>query len=142
MVNLSGVSEDIRKQLIKALDHLDYSYNKIKESTPDVNTMDEETLETWESFCARFCRVADIFLMKYIKATINTQDPGFRGTFKDHLLQAEKLEVIADVNSWMKIRELRNIVAHEYSVQDINTIMMQIKDCTPQLLEIRQVVNQ
>ena len=57
----------LREKLLKAIGHLEYSYKKIQHIPPDIDTLDEEGLETWESFSARFCRVSDIFLSKYIR---------------------------------------------------------------------------
>lgn len=50
-----------KNRLQKALDHLDYSFNKVKKLSTDPKQMDDETLEVWESFSARFGRVSDIF---------------------------------------------------------------------------------
>ncbi len=76
---------------------------------------DEETLEKWESFTARFARVVDIFLTKFIKLQIKSQDPGFDGTLLDYLNQAEKLRLISDAKRWLAMRELRNIQDHDYT---------------------------
>lgn len=126
-----------KNKLLKALQHLNYSYNKIQKIPTDPNQLDDEMLEVWESFSARFCRVADIFLTKYVRAYVYLQDPGFNGTLRDFLNQAEKLGLIENVESWMAIRELRNISAHEYTDKDLAEFFLRLKKETPRLLSIK-----
>lgn len=125
------------EKLLKAIVHLDYSYQKILQLPADIKILDEEMLETWESFAARFCRVADIFLTKYIRSVVLLQDPGFSGSLRDFLYQAEKLNLLTDVENWMAIRELRNISAHDYTDKDLAVFFERIKQETPRLLMIR-----
>jgi len=127
-----------QQKLLKALRHLDYSYNKIKFLPIDVKKMDEESLETWESFAARFSRVADIFLMQFIRSYILTNDPGFEGTLRDFVNQAEKLGIIDDARAWMGIRELRNLSAHDYSENDLSQFFDRLKAEAPRLLKITE----
>lgn len=65
-MNLKMQLSDQKRKLLKALAHLEYSYKKIIELPEEINQLDEEGLETWESFAARFCRVSEIFLTRYI----------------------------------------------------------------------------
>ncbi|MCH9644804.1 MAG: hypothetical protein K0U23_08125, partial [Gammaproteobacteria bacterium] len=84
------------RKLCKALDHLEYSYKKILKLPVDANKLDDEMLETWESFAARFSRVTDIFLTKYLRSYVLVNDPGFRGSLRDYVNQAEKTGLIDD----------------------------------------------
>lgn len=131
---------DAKQQLVQALSYLDYSYNKIQKLPDDPALLDQESLETWESFTARFARVADIFMMKYIRAQILHEDPGFRGTLRDFLNAAEKIRLIDNIEIWMTIRALRNISAHEYSVQDLQKFFLQLKKHTPKLLALKALL--
>lgn len=126
----------IKRKLLKALEHLDYSYKKISQLPTTIEQLDEEALETWESFAARFSRVTDIFLTKYLRTRILLDDPGFTGSLRDYLNQAEKLHIIEDANGWMAVRELRTITAHDYSEQDLNLFFQQLKKECPRLLAI------
>ena len=103
-----------RDQLIKALKHFEYSYAKIQSLPIDPKLLDEEALETWESYSARFSRVVDIFLTKYVRAAVKENDPGFDGTLRDYVNQGEKLGLLTNAQEWMELRELRNISAHTY----------------------------
>ena len=132
--------EEQRGKLLKAIQHLEYSYNKVTALPTEPSKLDEETLETWESFSARFCRVADLFLTKYIRAFVLSQDPGFSGSLRDFLHQAEKSNLIEDAEIWMAIRELRNISAHEYTEKDLAEFFRKLRSEAPQLIALKNIV--
>lgn len=129
-----------KRKLLKALDHLAYSYNKILTLDMQVETLDEESLETWESFAARFSRVSDMFLTRYLRTAILVNDPGFTGTVRDFVNQSEKLNLIDDAESWMNIRELRNITVHDYSEKDLTAFFKRLKTECPRLLAIKTLL--
>lgn len=131
------ILENQKNKLLKAIQHLEYSYNKVLKLPVEISELDEESLETWESFAARFCRVSDIFLAKYLKTTVLLNDPGFTGTLRDFMNQAEKIRLIEDVEAWMAIRELRNISAHDYTDKDLALFFKKLREETPQLLAIK-----
>jgi len=129
-----------KEKLLKAIRHLEYSYNKVVNLPAEPDQLDEETLETWESFAARFCRVADVFLAKYVRAFVLLEDPGFNGSFRDTLNQAEKLNLINNTETWMAVRELRNISAHEYTDKDLAGFFHKLRAEAPKLIAIKNVV--
>lgn len=96
--------------------------------------MDVERLETWESFVARFSRVSDIFLSKYIRLKVLNEDPAFRGSFRDFLDMSEKIGLVTSASEWMQVRELRNKTAHEYTRDDLKVVFEQVLKMTPFLL--------
>lgn len=138
MTNLETLLTTQRRKLTKALTHLDYSFNKVRGLPYDTEKLDEESLETWESFSARFSRVSDIFLTRYLRTMILINDPGFSGSLRDFVNQAEKLGIVDNANAWMAIRELRNISAHDYSESDLTAFFERLlKEC-PRLLTIKE----
>jgi hypothetical protein len=70
-----------------------------------MDKLDQEQLEAWEGFTARFARVADSFLSKYLRTFVGEHEPGFRGSMRDYLNQAEKLGLIESAQLWAEIRE-------------------------------------
>lgn len=137
MNNLQQQKLTQEDKLRKALKHLEYSYNKILKLPSHVATLDEEMLETWESFAARFARVCDIFLSRYIRTIVLLEDPGFSGTLRDFLNVAEKIGIVDDAKKWLSIRELRNITAHEYSDQDMSAFFETLKKNCPAILALK-----
>lgn len=136
MNHIINLINDEKQQLLKALKHLDYSYNKINKFSAHVDSDDDENLEIWESFSARFSRVVDIFLSKFVRSYILYNDPGFKGSLRDHINTAEKLSLIDDSNWWLGLRELRNIAAHEYNNDDIAQLYSRLYYECPRLLQL------
>ena len=133
----SELADKYKKQLIKAISRLDYSYNKVQSLNVDVENMDNETLETWESFTARFARVVDLFSTKYTRAYLLTMDPGYEGSLFDSLLKMEKANFIDSARDWLELRKLRNITAHEYSDEELGAFLNEVRERTPFVLGLR-----
>ena len=133
---------EIRKrQLNKALDRLSYSFHKVSKLPLSVDAFDDETLESWESFSARFARASDIFLSQYLRTYVLITDKGFQGSLRDFLNTAEKLRLIDNAEVWMNIRELRNISAHEYTEEDLVAVFKRLLLECPRLLSIQEKIN-
>ncbi len=131
---------EYKVSLLKAIEYLKYSFKKVQPLSMDLNNADPELLETWESFVARFARVTDIFLMKYIRTRIKLDDPGFEGSFIDHLNRAEKLGLIKDVDQWLEIRKIRNQATHEYTPKELAPYLKKIKELTSVVLAIEKAI--
>jgi hypothetical protein len=137
MTDYAKLLADTKRKLQKALQHLEYSFKKISVLPTNAAQMDEEALETWESFSARFSRVADIFLTKYIRTRVLQNDPGFEGSLRDFVNQGEKLGWVDDAEAWMGIRELRNISAHDYTEEQLSEFFQRLKTEAPRLLKLK-----
>lgn len=140
MSKLETLLEDWRRNTAKALDRLEYSYKKVQKLQDKLAFFDEESLETWESFAARFARASDMFLSKYLRTKIMIEDPGFRGSFRDSLDLAEKLNIIDSADEWLRIRALRNSSVHEYTEEDLAQFFKEILKHSSRLLEVRKVL--
>ena len=133
--NLS-LLESYSQKLKKSLTRLETALAKCQKIRLH-NDLDDDDLEAFEGLTARFARSADLFLSRYVRAAVLTEDPAFRGTFKDFLNQAEKQNIIGSVAVWMAIRELRNKIAHEYEEADLIKIFESVLLEAPKLLSIR-----
>ncbi len=140
MTDYQKLLEEHKAAIQKALEYLKYSYQKIQLLPTDLHDADPELLETWESFVARFSRVTDIFMMKYIRVRILIDDPGFEGSFTDHLNRAEKLGLVQDAHQWREIRNLRNQATHEYSSEELEPYLKQIKEYIPIIFDIEKII--
>lgn len=120
MTDFQKIRALTENKLQKALQHFEYSLKKVQSLSHDVTKLDDEALETWESFAARFSRLTDIYLSRYIRVRALLEDPAFRGTFKDFLLFAEKAQIISDAQHWFAVRELRNKAAHDYDEETLS----------------------
>ena len=123
-------------KLKKSLRHLSYSYAKVQLLSAAVGPMDDETLETWESFTARFSRTVDLFLTKYLRAVVLKEDPGFSGTIRDYADFGEKLGLIESSDQWMEFRGFRNVIVHEYEDEDLQKNLEDLRRLAPIVLNI------
>lgn len=133
---------DQKRKLLKAIEYLEYSQKRVANLSTDVAELDDQSLEHWESFTARFARVADFFMSRYLKTMVLLQDPGFRGTLRDILNMAEKMQLIDSAEKWLAIRELRNITVHEYADEDLGGYFKRLRLECPQLLAIKKIIMQ
>ena len=125
-----------KSECIEALKTLEFSWHKLNgQPIPDLNQKDLNVLESWEALTARFARTTDIFLTKYIRFLILELDPGFRGEIRDYLDKAEKANLISNADTWMKIRELRNQIAHEYTKDELANTFKDVMSLTPFVLK-------
>ncbi len=125
-------------KIVKSLKYLEFTYSRVLKLSTDPKLLTELELETWDGFATRFSRSSDLFLSKYIKAAIQFDDPVFEGSFRDHLNRAEKLKLIDDSKVWFEIRELRNVIVHEYSDEDLKAIFEKMLKLTPLILDLRK----
>jgi hypothetical protein len=137
MTSPDSLEIKIREDLRRALAHFKYSHAKVLkiDFTAD---WDEETLETLESFSSRFARLSDIYIARFLRLKLRQSDPGFRGSLIDSLNLAEKLGLVESARDWARIRELRNIAAHEYSADDYRLLYAELLRLSPHLLKIEE----
>lgn len=138
--NFQSLLDETKQEILAAIKHLEYSYAKTQQLSTEVTKLSSEDLESWEGLVARFGRVSDLFLSRYLKTYVLQGDPGFRGAFRDFVDQAEKLNLIDSADQWMSIRELRNISVHEYSKLKIPLILQQVRDFCPKLIDLKKKI--
>lgn len=80
-----------------------------------------EELDHFEALSARFARTADLYTQKLLKSLFMVLGED-AGSFLDKARLAEKLAVIDDAEDLGAIRDLRNTIAHEYAVADLNEV--------------------
>ncbi len=130
--------EAYKRKIFKALGHLKYSYQKVLLLSSNVELLSTQDLEGWESFVSRFSRVSDLYLTKYLRLLVLKEDPAFRGSLRDFLNQSEKLGLIESTDTWMRMRELRNIVSHEYLEENLPAELEEMRNSTPLLLALEE----
>lgn len=137
MTEPNPLENQIREDLRRALAHFKYTHAKVQRIDLAAE-WDEETLETLESFSSRFARLSDLFIARYLRLKLRQSDPGYRGSLIDSLNLGEKLGLLDSARDWARIRELRNIAAHEYSADDYRRLYAELLRLSPYLLEIER----
>lgn len=117
----------------KAADILDYSYQRC-EKIGVKGGYDYDELERFEALTSRFARLSDILIQKVFRL-IDKIDLESEGTVRDRINRAEKKELIETADDFVKIRIVRNQIAHEYIPEEIYEIFKKVLKYTPNLLD-------
>lgn len=125
-----------QEQFLKSRKHLEYSFEKVQKLDPPSDLSSEEELEVWESFASRFARTSYLLVSKVFRTLLLSKDPAFRGSVIDLLNQAEKFSWIESAMTWRRIRELGNVAAHEYAVEDLKALYKELVSLTPSILKV------
>mgnify|MGYP001562907376 CR=1 FL=1 len=127
----------IQTALKKSISHLQTSLLKVRKIDLDkAGELSEQDLEVLESFSSRFARSSDIAVSKYFRLLALEGDPGFRGTVIDLLNLAEKYSWISSAKTWQRIREIRNIAAHDYAEDELRLLYKEIVTLAPAVIEV------
>lgn len=122
---MSEAGDEARVRFLATLDIarrelavLEYSHGKLFSATIDADwvrrlTDDMAAAETLEAFVSRFGRFQDTVGDKLLPRALAMLLERPRGLI-DNLARAERLGWIADAESWIQARELRNRLIHEY----------------------------
>jgi len=102
-----------------ALNHLE----KLKKANKEISSKnliynfdvnDFETIKVLDTFIFRYIKLQDYIASKIFKKFLEYIGENGEGTFLDILDRLEKLGFISSSKEWIKIRHLRNKIAHEY----------------------------
>jgi uncharacterized protein YutE (UPF0331/DUF86 family) len=94
-----------------------------------------EELERLESLASRFARLSDLLIQRIMRLVDDLElVPG--GTLLDRIHRAEKRGWVDDAGALVQIRELRNLIAHEYAVDKIAEIYAAVAEHAPGLLVV------
>ncbi|MBC2742009.1 MAG: hypothetical protein HGJ93_02905 [Desulfosarcina sp.] len=132
--------EESRCLLDRALETLRYSFSKcnsIKEKA--VYCLKDQ--ESFEALTSRFARASDILTQKVLKTlfTLIQENPK---TFLDAANLLEKIEIIENADDILNIRELRNQIAHEYVIDDLQALFSDVLRFVPELERVASNVNE
>ena len=77
-----------------------------------------EVEESFDALTSKFSRVSDIFTQKVLKSfVILTREDA--PTFLDRMHLCEKLGLIPSADDLVAIRDMRNLIAHEYLTENL-----------------------
>ena len=93
-----------------------------------------ETEESLDALSCKFSRVSDIFTQKVLKTLIFVLRED-APTFLDRMNLCEKLGIIPSAEEIIAIRDLRNIIAHEYLSENLMEIYTEIIQLSDNLLK-------
>ncbi len=119
--------------LESAARHLEYSVERCRDLIGREELPPEE-LERFESMTSRFARLADLLIQRIFRLIDEIELTG-GGTLLDRIYRAEK-RGWADAPEMIRIRELRNLIAHEYASDKMQEIYAVVAAMSPKLLAV------
>lgn len=92
----------------------------------------EEQLERLESLGSRFARLADLLTQRLMRLAdeLELEAPG---SLIDRIRRAEKRGWVDEDGQLVRIRELRNLIAHEYEDEDLPSLYAEVLRLAPVL---------
>ena len=114
-----------------AAGHLGYSMERCLNLISQ-EELPPEQLERLESLTSRFARLADLLIQRIFRLIDDIELMG-GGSILDRIYRAEK-RGWANAAELIKIRELRNLIAHEYATEKMLDIYTAVAAMSPALL--------
>jgi hypothetical protein len=116
-----------------AANHLAYSIDRCADLIGR-QAMPPEQLERLESLSSRFARLSDLLIQRIFRLIDDIELTG-GGTTLDRIYRAEKREW-AQATVMIQIRELRNLIAHEYANDKLPELYRAVLTLSPALLAV------
>ncbi len=138
--NILKYLEENLKQAGEAANHLAISYERCKSFIGNKGFTEEQLIEL-EALTGRFARLSDLLIQKVFK-TIDRLDGTAPGTVRDRIIQAEKKGLIINTDVLLEIRDVRNIIAHEYEPAEVRDIFVFVFKHALYLIELLNKIKQ
>lgn len=134
--DLNALLRQNMKELEAASEVLALSYQKCKDIVVKPGLSNDQ-LESFEALTARFARLSDLIVQKTLRA-LDAIDLEDGGTVRDRINRAEKKGYIQSAETLVRIRILRNEIAHEYKAETILEIFENVLLLTPEILKMTE----
>ena len=130
-VKIELLQEELAGQQLAA-GHLQYSIERCRNLIGQ-EALPPEQLERLESLTSRFARLADLLIQRVFRLVDEIELTG-GGSILDRIYRAEK-RGWANAVELINVRELRNLIAHEYATEKMLEIYSAVAALAPALLE-------
>ena len=125
---------DELRDLDRAAAHLRFSIDRTRGLLEQGDWQPEE-LERLESLASRFARLSDLLTQRLMRL-VDDLELMASGTLLDRIRRAEKRLWVDDAATLVRIRELRNMIAHEYAADSLVELYTAVANLAPELLAI------
>ena len=132
--DLAMLLEEQLRHMAQAADYLGFSYERSREIIHRTDWTPEQ-MERLESLASRFARLSDLLTQKIMRI-VDELELTPEGTLLDRIHRAEKRGWVDSAADLVRIRELRNLIAHEDAADKLHELYQAIIVLTPQLLAV------
>ena len=122
-------------ELTQARRHLDYSFQQVAGLPDDLQGATPAQLESVEAFSSRFARTVDLLVNKVLRSLdrVELLPPG---TLIDVVNRAEKRGLVARATDLREMKDVRNIIAHDYAGAKAAEIFAYCREQQPALVAV------
>ena len=110
------------RDLAQAREHLAFSSGRVSGLRLTADAATPEGLERVEAYTSRFARVVDLVVNKVLRA-LDRHELAADGTLLDVLHRAEKRGLVASTEEFRALKEVRNVIAHDYSGAELAALL-------------------
>lgn len=121
----------------RTADALDHTWRKL--SLELIGVPDPDLQETLEAPTARFARLEDILIKRVLRA-VAAVELADAERLLDVLDLMARLGVIESTEQWIELKELRNLIVHEYELDDLPALQRRVYQATPGLRRTLEAV--
>ncbi len=115
------------EELKRARQHLAFSHQRVLHLGQDPDHLTAEEMERVEAFTSRFARLVDLLTQKVLRALFDFELEPVE-TVLDRLNLAEKRGFVAHAEDLKRLKEQRNIIAHDYAGAQAGRIFAYCRD--------------
>jgi uncharacterized protein YutE (UPF0331/DUF86 family) len=119
-------------ELAQARRHLDYSFQQVAGLPADLIGADAGQLESVEAFSSRFARTVDLLVNKALRS-LDRMELLPPGTLLDVVNRAEKRGFVQRAADLRELKDVRNIIAHDYAGAKTSEIFAYCREQKPRL---------
>lgn len=101
-------------ELQQARRHLDYSFQQLAGLPESLQGVTAGQLESVEAFSSRFARTVDLLVNKVLRS-LDRVELKSEGTLLDVVNRAEKRGFVTRAADLREMKDVRNIIAHDYA---------------------------
>lgn len=109
------------EELASSRKHLDFSFQRVSSLPSTLDGVCDDRLESVEAFTGRFARAVDLLVNKVLRS-LDRLEMKPHGTLLDVVNRAEKRGFIDSADELREMKDIRNIVAHDYAGEKLAEI--------------------
>jgi uncharacterized protein YutE (UPF0331/DUF86 family) len=128
-------------ELQQARQHLDYSFQQVTRLPAGLEGATAGQLESVEAFSSRFARTVDLLVNKVLRS-LDRVELRPEGTLLDIVNRAEKRGFVERATELREMKDVRNIIAHDYAGAKVAEIFAYCREQKPVLDTVCDLVTQ